>query len=688
MQTAYGSAADDVQQVSPVFSQPPFSLHNAPVTVERSPSIPDEYAVNQEQSLPSSATTEARQRVNSMFSSGHSPRLEDLLLPGTDMNQPPPAIDPRPPQSPRPYQPSGWSPPQMDVELTTDPNDDVEEIFRPPGWSYRSPSPAQSESSNSSSNSLKLYQFPSVDSASPDSLLNRFMNDTCGILSVKDGVSENPWRNLIGPLAHDSPALMNAILSMTAFHSSQAEPKLRLTAVTAMNESIKDLITNMDNIKLDTALATTIALAFAEGWDRHTSTGIQHLRGSKAILQKALQKKHKLNINELTRLRFLSNTWIYMDVIARLTSFNQDESWSIDNAADLENVMSSLSPSSESSEVIYEVDPLMGCATTLFPIIGRVASLVQRIRRGEQYSFGLIEQAGELKEQVERWKPPEVHHFEEPEDQHSQVPHSLQTAEAYRYATLLYLHQAVPTIPSESSANLADKVLHCLATVPLTSRTTIVHIYPLLAAGCELRQPIERAWVEKRWDNMSKRMRIGNVDKCIEVMKEVWRRRDDFEATRSLRPPRRGPRGMPIGFGREATAGIARSSPDLKRRASTLDSSDETEAITAAREFPTADGVISPSSKKRAMANGFGRPSAVGVPTSQETSTSRSQMPSASPVWRAPPDIVREQLEEEYTVRGSLHWSSVMKDHGWEGNPRYRALPSAIANKSSLVFVG
>lgn len=38
-----------------------------------------------------------------------------------------------------------------------------------------------------------------------------------------------------------------------------------------------------------------------------------------------------------------------------------------------------------------------------------------------------------------------------------------QTAEAYRYATLLYLHQAVPEIPSMYCAQLADKVFKCLA---------------------------------------------------------------------------------------------------------------------------------------------------------------------------------------------------------------------------------
>ncbi|KAL9624743.1 MAG: hypothetical protein Q9160_001097 [Pyrenula sp. 1 TL-2023] len=662
----YGPITDNYQQASPVLSQENYILYSTQGPFGSDVATNSDYQINGAHSGPSHELSQDQPKAGSMFTPGHSPRLEDLLLPGTNMNQPPPAIDPRPPQSPRPYQPSGWSPPQVDTELMVDPSEEVEEILRPPGWhGYRSPSPTQSESSASSSSSIKLYQSPMVDASSPESLLRRFANDTCGILSVKDGDSENPWRNLIGPLAHDSPALMNAVLSMTAFHSSQADPKLRVTAVTTMNDSIRDLITNMGNIKLDTALATTIVLAFAEGWDRHTSTGIEHLRGSKALLDRAVKNKNTFNADELTRLRFLSNTWIYMDVIARLTSFHQDESWTIDNVADLEGVMSSLGQLP--SDAVWEVDPLMGCASPLFPIIGRVASLIQRRRRGEPYSFRLMEQAVELKEQIERWKLPSMHHFEEPEDQNSQVQHSFQTADAYRYATLLYLHQAVPEIPSQSSARLANNVLHCLATVPVSSRTTIVHIFPLLAAGCELRLHEERKWVEERWDIMSKRMRIGNVDKCIEVTKEVWRRRDGFEATRSLRSTRRGGPGMTIRRESETVADGVRNTSDRKRRASNLDEPCENGGTTDVGNHTRTDDFGMPRFKKRASANVLGYSSTTGLSSPQISSSMRLSMPPSPHQSRVPPDIGVEQLEPEYTVRGPLHWSSVMKDYGWEG---------------------
>ena len=118
---------------------------------------------------------------------------------------------------------------------------------------------------------------------------------------------------------------------------------------------------------------------------------------------------HALAVGAQTRLqkkqlRFLCKTYLYVDVIARLTSVDDD----FDNEA-LEGIATKVlgqdaGPPSvaaieglESIETVGEndmrvprpsnegpkeqLDPLMGCASTLFPIIGRVANLVRRVYR-------------------------------------------------------------------------------------------------------------------------------------------------------------------------------------------------------------------------------------------------------------------------------------------------------------------
>ena len=536
-----------------------------------------------------------------------------------------------------------------------DPDEDVEEIVRQPdpaeAWVMRLPSPSLSNSSSSSEetrfdNAACLYRQPRVLPGSPEMLMLRFDQQTCGILSVKDGPTENPWRTMIWPLARDSPALYHAISSMTAFHTSKEKPELRVDGMEHMRQSIRYLANGIENMPTDTALATTLVLAFSESWDQHISTGIEHLRGAKILVNQALTKhrQNSLTTEDFDRLKFLCNTWVYMDVIARLTSVDDDESNDFDAVLNLP-----YGPFQTNNEI----DPLLGCASTLFPLIGRVANLVRRVRKSSRNSINIISQANDLKAAIENWQLPIG--FEPPEDPTSEIQHSMQTAEAYRWATLLYLHQAVPEIPSQSAAELAQEVLRYLATVPLSSRAIIVQIYPLLAAGCEVSAPEDRNWVENRWVAMVQRMLIGNLDRCWEVIKEVWDRRDTDEADKRRKRHRR-----------------ATSQNMLNDFMSPTDERMK-------RKFKSEDNVI-PSfdwsdelggGKRRATAQGF-----MGM----DLGVVRLEQPRRKSV-----DVMQD-IDFEKTVRGRLHWLGVMKDWRWEGESSISlsVKPEANITKSCL----
>ena len=458
---------------------------------------------------------------------------------------------------------------------------------------------------------------------SDEMLIARFDKHTCGILSVKDGGSENPWRTSIWPLAQQSPALYHAVFAMAAFHSSKDNPALRVYGMEHMRKSILCMVQGMEQMRTDAALATTLSLAFAESWDQHTSTGIQHLKGAKALMRQTLADRlsRRFSGEDVARLRFLYNTWLYMDVIARLTSVDEGDNFEID-----------CSPFAVPTDAIQEVDPLMGCASTLFPLIGRAANLIQRVRKSESNSFSVISEAIDLKTAIERWQPPQ--YFEPPEDPSSDVQHSFQTAQAYRWATLLYLHQAVPEIPSESAAQLAERVLVLLATVPLSSRTTIVHIYPLLAASCEAVKEDDRVWILQRWAAMQNRLKIGNIDRCVDVIREVWSRRDSFEQERQQLQLRRntirpGSVIVPV--------------DTMKRRSSYGSQSND---LSGSSSFYS----ITEPWKRKATS-----------PDSNRFSTSLNC------ARRGSTFADDASMEHAKTVRGRLHWIGVMKDWGWEG---------------------
>lgn len=376
--------------------------------------------------------------------------------------------------------------------------------------------------------SANILQEPNLGVPSPEMLVLRFDRITCGILSVKDGMYENPWRTLIWPLAKSTPALYHALFSLAAFHSCKENPASRVQGVDHMRKSITHMVQDIQNMRTDAALATSLALAFADTWDQHTRSCIQHLRGAKALVSQVLDLAIQGNVcgEDLDRVRFLYNTWLYMDVTARLTSCDGCEGPELD-----------MSVFHLPRDAMHEVDPLMGCAATLFPLIHRVAWLIQRVRKSESNSISLVSQAIELKRLVEQWEPPRW--FEPPDDPASEVQHSIQTAHAYRWATLLYLHQAVPEMPSEQpTSELAKRVLILLATVPPSSRTTIIQKFPLLAAGCEAEQQEDREWVLNRWQAIQSRLMLGSIDRCLEVVQEVWARRDVFQAVQEQKHKR------------------------------------------------------------------------------------------------------------------------------------------------------
>ena len=476
----------------------------------------------------------------SNFISGQSPRLIDLLLPGSDLNAPPDSIHylSHHPEISYAYE-EGSPLKQQDFED----DEDVEEVVRQEvpaaeEWAMPLPSPSPSSSSSSSNNTQSvafnhLFNQPKLAANSSEMLLMGFNQNTCGILSVRDGPTENPWRMLVGPLVKEFPALYHAICSLSAFHASKHQPGMKTEGMSHGDRSVHLLATGLQHMRTDIALATTLVLAFAESWDVQVSSGRKYLEGAKALMDRA-DREHRQNIKsreDVLRLKFLYDTWVYMDVIARLTSVDNVRSDESDNWF----IAESFSPRPFTSG--SEIDPLMGCASTLFPYIGRVANLVRRVRKTASNSLNVISQANDLKIAIELWQPPSL--FESPEDSTSPVQDSLQTAEAYRWATLLYLHQAVPEIPTLTAAQLANKILVYLATVKMSSRTVILHIFPLFVAGCEAEKAEDREWVEDRWRAMSQRMHIGNIDKCLDVTREVWDRRDKAHAAHSWARNRR-----------------------------------------------------------------------------------------------------------------------------------------------------
>ena len=548
-----------------------------------------------------------------------------------------------------------------EAETSADAGDEIEEIGTcPPSqavWiSPQTPSSPSDSSSDDYPGSIHdIFRRPAVAVNSPEILLAYFDKNTCGILSVKDGPRENPWRTLIWPMANDSKALYHAVSSMTAFHMCRERPELRIEGMEHMRKSLRFLGEGLShgNIREDAALGTTLVLAFSEAFDRHTSTGIQHLRGARVLLSQALARVHaRRQRNQpredpaaLTRLQFLYNVWVYLDVLASLTSDSSDENDGCTNA-NLSWCGGRLMPSNK-------IDSLLGCADTLFPLIAQVAGLVQRARRLDlQQNLPAAEakimaDASHLVSVLESWelknKP-----YEPIEDPSNDVTHCRQTAEAYRWATLLYLRQALPRsfLPAAPSTHeLAREVMSLIDSIPASSRSCILHIYPLLVAGCEAESPDERAWVAKRWEGMINRLRLGNVEKAWLVVKEVWLRRDAFlaSATATAAAAAAAATATPI-----ATATSPALLYDSRRgRRGYIGPKDNIGGGVFFWDSPTPSPPL---------------PLPLSLPFREDAASCPPRMESLQSKHRK-----RGDYEYEVSIKGRLHWLGVMKEWNWEG---------------------
>ncbi|KAL5436165.1 hypothetical protein PMIN05_006868 [Paraphaeosphaeria minitans] len=473
--------------------------------------------------------------------------------------------------------------------------------------------------------SLEVPNFPffqniELEADDKDEVESLFHQETLTVLSIWEDRDRNPWRNMIWPMAQESKALYHAIAAMTFLMQSKYTPHAREKGLIHARKSTQQLAADLSSgeIQIDTALAATIALGFAEAWDfQKSSTGRMHIQGARILLQQSISQ-HQLSQPSddavSARLRFLGNTWIYMDVLARLTS---DCGPSLDS--DLLHFFTDAGPLA----IREELDPLMGYAASLFPIIGRVADLIATIRmRNQRRNSPIIISKGiELRHIIEDWSP--AIDLEEVEKPTSNMVEAIQTAEAYRWATLLLLQEAIPELPSlVAYKELGQKTLVYLATIPSGSATINVHTYPLMVAATEAVEEEDREFVRDRWKIMRKRMVNGIIDRCEDVMEEVWRRRDAH-----------------------FSEWLARNSPDP----STFSPSN-------------SGGIAGLIGGSNRTPSGMGREQARS-PTRR--STAHSDFP-ISIAFKKGVDPITRSGNVDYTVKGNLHWIEIMKERGWE----------------------
>lgn len=485
------------------------------------------------------------------------------------------------------------------------------------------PLPMSDDMGVSENGSHTIPQTPQDREDEVERIAYLFSEHVCHTLSMEEETDRNPWKTLIWPMAEDYPALYHALAALTYFGvSKQQQPQSRSEGARHMHRSTQLLSENVEQgvTSLEAALATTLALAFAEMWDdRTSSTGSNHIRAGRTLLQQIIIGRGNMVFlsDEGARLNFLAHTWTYMDVLARFTCSELSQPPS---GPDLNHF----------TQEPTKVDLLMGYSTTFFPIIRRVADLINKVRARQtsRNSPAIISHALELRRSIEQWTLPID--LEAIDDPFQTMIDAIQTAEAYRWATLLMLYQAVPELPNLTSyGELAQKILVYLATIPLTSSTIVVHTFPLMVAGCDAVEEEDRQFVRERWAAMSQRMVTGIVDRCVKITEEIWKRREEYLWSRGL------------SFNANGVQINTTTSNE-----STALSKDIANFINFETSPSSAGG------SQRVVKKGGG--------------SGHGDFPISAAFKKGVDGLTRSGCTE-YTVRGRLHWLGVMKDREWQG---------------------
>lgn len=200
------------------------------------------------------------------------------------------------------------------------------------------------------------------------------------------------------------------------------------------------------------------------------------------------------------------------------------------------------------------VDALLGLATSLWPVIHRLSTLLalknevdEAVNHGDISGTAEIrakfdQECAAVESSLEEWQPML------PVDCNSQTglegpgPNSgakmkqfqsiFNTALAYRHSALVYLYRTIYDCPRDHpmvQRHASISLVHCEATVRHEGPMGAL-LWPLFVASCEAVEPADRDLASEAFRGIGQRQRMANIDKAWEVLQEVWNRADCADA--------------------------------------------------------------------------------------------------------------------------------------------------------------
>ncbi|SPO03546.1 uncharacterized protein DNG_06229 [Cephalotrichum gorgonifer] len=377
----------------------------------------------------------------------------------------------------------------------------------------------------------------------------------CNVLSRRIVLNEdsgNPFQRLVLPLCQRSEAVRNSVYALASAHREYGGLVTTNGENSAFfyNQAIQGitmLIGKGAKANRNELLAAIMLLVYYEVLVKDGTTNIVdgHLKGAMSVIAASNESPDDTAV-------FLERAFRFYEVISALSFGTAPLTTSTANDCAAPRPRAK-TPTSRSGG---DVDTLLGMASTLWPILHKLSTLLALKRKLESSSLE-ADPAGTAALQTEfansaygvdvalkEWKPnlpPQLYAVGKDEAEESCDPEArasasqrahlqsvLNNALAYQHSAIVYLHR---TIYGHSRSHALVQrhahvaLTHCVATVRNGGPMGAL-LWPLFVAACEAVTLGDRDLARQAFMAIGQRQGMLNIERAWFIIQEVWRRAD------------------------------------------------------------------------------------------------------------------------------------------------------------------
>ncbi|KAM0436992.1 hypothetical protein ACHAQK_007470 [Fusarium lateritium] len=350
----------------------------------------------------------------------------------------------------------------------------------------------------------------------------RYYTATLAFL-LTTNLENNCFLSVILPMSFESPPLMYAVSAWASSHLALRDKSFKALSLRHRGYALARLQESMQKSTLSTemCLAVTMVLCSMESISEATDSWYPHLTGAAAALTSSSQDSliatdPKQAVQATFEGRWLLRNFAYHDIMMSVST-------------DCRPLIAGFYWESEDDLL---ADPYFGFASRLLYLISETSTLNSDFGESKvtleaeelKVKGTFSSRSRHIEDQLENWTCPVSEEGS---------PLAL-LGESYRNAALIHLYRTLRRNVTGYTDILQAEVQRCVRKIcklcRKVSEGSLVEctlLFPLFMAGGEAQEAPDIAMIREKLSEMIRWRKFRNVEACLDVLDEVWRRRSD-----------------------------------------------------------------------------------------------------------------------------------------------------------------